>query len=125
MVLIPYSQPEYAWLHILSVTCLLSIGSGLFQPSSSTLLAQFAKSEGYELGVVMGANESLGAFARILGPISGGIVWVLTSKGTYPWDYHTAFHLCGLLMLCSALLSLRLPETKIVAANGADFTQEE
>ena len=74
LVLIPYSQPEYAWVHILSITGLLSIGSGLFQPSSSTLLAQFAKAEGYELGIVMGANESLGAFARILGPISGGVV---------------------------------------------------
>jgi MFS family permease len=125
LVLIPYSQSEYAWLHILSVTCLLSIGSGLFQPSSSTLLAQFAKAEGYELGVVMGANESLGAFARILGPISGGVVWVLTSNGTYPWDYHTAFHLCGLLMLCSALLSLRLSDPIMVGANGEDFAQEE
>jgi MFS family permease len=125
LVLIPYSQSEYAWLHILSVTCLLSIGSGLFQPSSSTLLAQFAKAEGYELGVVMGANESLGAFARILGPISGGVVWVLTSNGTYPWDYHTAFHLCGLLMLCSALLSLRLSDPIMVDANGEDFAQEE
>jgi MFS family permease len=125
LVLIPYSQSEYAWLHILTVTGLLSIGSGLFQPSSSTLLAQFAKGEGYELGVVMGANESFGAFARILGPLSGGLVWVLTSDGTYPWDYHTAFHLCGLLMLCSAALSLKLPEPKIYDASKADSTQEE
>ena len=125
LVLIPYSQPEYAWIHILSVTGLLSIGSGLFQPSSSTLLAQFAKAEGYELGVVMGANESLGAFARILGPISGGIVWVMTSSGTYPWDYHTAFHLCGLLMLCSALLSLKLSDAELIDANNANSSQEE
>ncbi len=125
LVLIPYSQSEYAWLHILAVTGILSIGSGLFQPSSSTLLAQFAKAEGYELGVVMGANESFGAFARIIGPLSGGLVWVLTSDGRYPWDYHTAFHLCGLLMLCSAALSLKLSDPKIYDASKADFTQEE
>jgi MFS family permease len=125
LVLIPYSQSEYAWLHILAVTGILSIGSGLFQPSSSTLLAQFAKAEGYELGVVMGANESFGAFARIIGPLSGGLVWVLTSDGRYPWDYHTAFHLCGLLMLCSAALSLKLSEPHIYDASKADFTQEE
>jgi DHA1 family tetracycline resistance protein-like MFS transporter len=124
LVLIPYSQSDYAWLHILTVTCILSIGSGLFQPSSSTLLAQYAKSEGYELGVVMGANESLGAFARILGPLSGGLVWVLTSDGTYPWDFHTAFHLCGLLMLCSAALSLKLPEPKIHDTSKVDSTLE-
>jgi hypothetical protein len=88
-------------------------------------LAQYAKSEGYELGVVMGANESLGAFARILGPLSGGLVWVLTSEGTYPWDFHTAFHLCGLLMLCSAILSLKLPEPKIYEASKVNSAQEE
>jgi len=125
LVLIPYSQSDYAWLHILAVTGILSIGSGLFQPSSSTLLAQFAKAEGYELGVVMGAHESFGAFARILGPLTGGLVWVLTSDGRYPWDYHTAFHLCGLLMLCSAALSLKLPEPKIHDANKAYSSQEE
>jgi MFS transporter, DHA1 family, tetracycline resistance protein len=125
LVLIPYSQSDYAWLHILTVTGILSIGSGLFQPSSSTLLAQFAKAEGYELGVVMGANESLGAFARILGPLSGGLVWVLTSDGIYPWDFHTAFHLCGLLMLCSAALSLKLPEPEIYDSSKSDSSQEE
>jgi MFS family permease len=57
----------------------------------------------------MGAQESLGAFARILGPLSGGFVWELTASGSYPWDHHTAFHLCGVLMLLSALLTLRLP----------------
>ena len=57
----------------------------------------------------MGAQESLSAFARILGPISGGAVWELTVGGSYPWDYHTSFHLCGLLMVISALLTLRLP----------------
>lgn len=125
LVLIPYTQAQYAWAHILVVTGLLAIGNGLFQPSSSTLLAQTAKSEGLELGVVMGANESLGAFARILGPLTGGLVWVWTSNGTYPWDYHTAFHLCGLLMLCSALLSLKLPAQKIEAMETSNVAQVE
>jgi hypothetical protein len=73
----------------------------------------------------MGANESFGAFARIIGPLSGGLVWVLTSDGRYPWDYHTAFHLCGLIMLCSAALSLKLSDPKIYDASKADFAQEE
>ena len=30
-----------------------------------------------ELGVVMGAQESVSSFARIIGPLTGGIVWTL------------------------------------------------
>ena len=70
-------------------------GNGLFQPSSSTFLTYIARDEGYDLGMVMGAQESLSAFARILGPLSGGLVWEMTASGSYPWDYHTVFHLCG------------------------------
>jgi hypothetical protein len=33
--------------------------------------------------------------------------------------------LCGLLMLCSAILSLKLPEPKIHDASKEDSTQEE
>jgi hypothetical protein len=39
-------------------------------------------------------------------------VWELTVNGSYPWDYHTAFHLCGVLMVISAILTLRLPPLK-------------
>ena len=98
-----------AWFQMLVVCSLIAIGNGVFQPSSSTYLTRIARDEGYDLGAVMGAQESLSAFARILGPISGGAVWELTVGGSYPWDYHTSFHLCGLLMVISALLTLRLP----------------
>lgn len=113
LVLIPYTQAEHAWLHMFGVCALIAIGNGLFQPSTSSYLTHLARKEGYELGAVMGAQESLGAFARILGPLTGGCVWVLTSEGVFPWDYHTAFHLCGALMLISALLTLRMPSEDI------------
>ena len=109
LVLIPYTQTNMVWLQMLLVLSCIAIGNGVFQPSSSTYLTRLARDEGYDLGAVMGAQESLGAFARILGPLSGGVVWELTVNGSYPWDYHTAFHLCGLLMFISAMLTLRLP----------------
>ena len=109
LVLIPYSQYESRWFHILIVGVLVSVGNGLFTPSSSSFLTRIAKSEGYELGMVMGAQESVSAFARIIGPLTGGFVWVLTHSRDWPFDYHTAFHLCGILMVCAALLSLKLP----------------
>lgn len=109
LVLIPYTQSGNAWVQILLVSFLIAVGNGIFQPSSSTFLTHVAKANGYELGVVMGAQESLGAFARILGPLTGGLVWTLTVSRAWPFDYHTAFHLCGLVMLCASLLALRVP----------------
>jgi DHA1 family tetracycline resistance protein-like MFS transporter len=114
LTLIPYTQASMAWLQMLVVCSCIAVGNGLFQPSSSTYLTRIAREEGYDLGAVMGAQESLGAFARILGPLSGGFVWELTSGGNYPWDYHTAFHLCGLLMVISAALTLRLPPLSMI-----------
>ena len=109
LVLVPYTQAENAWVQILLVAFLISVGNGIFQPSSSSFLTRVAKSKGYELGVVMGAQESLGAFARILGPFTGGLVWTLTVSRAWPFDYHTAFHLCGVVMLFASLLALRVP----------------
>ncbi len=109
LVLIPYTQASMAWPQMLIVVSFIAIGNGVFQPSSSTYLTRLARDEDYDLGGVMGAQESLGAFARILGPLSGGLVWELTVNKAFPWDYHTAFHLCGFIMLISGLLTLRLP----------------
>ena len=109
LVLVPYTQAENAWAHVLVVAVLIAIGNGIFQPSSSTFLTRIAKSNGYELGIVMGAQESLGAFARILGPLTGGLVWTLTASRDWPFDYHTAFHLCGIMMLLASVLAFRLP----------------
>jgi len=109
LVLVPYTQAANAWSHILLVAVLIALGNGIFQPSSSSFLTRIAKANGYELGVVMGAQESLGAFARILGPLTGGLVWTMTASGDWPFDYHTAFHLCGIMMLLASILAFRLP----------------
>ena len=108
LVLIPYTQAEYATVQLVIVAIIVAVGSGLFQPSSSSLLTTFAKHEGINLGIVMGAQESVSSFARILGPLTGGIVWTFTVSRDWPLDYHTAFHICGILMLCSAILSLKI-----------------
>ena len=119
LVLVPYTQAENAWVQILLVAFLIAVGNGIFQPSSSSFLARVAKDNGYELGVVMGAQESLGAFARILGPLTGGLVWTLTVSRAWPFDYHTAFHLCGLMMLFASLMALRIPSLE---ENESDST---
>jgi MFS family permease len=108
LTLIPYTEPEYAFIQLGLVSILIAVGNGIFQPSSSTILTTLAKDTGMELGVVMGAQESVSAFSRILGPLTGGFVWVLTVDKSAPFDYHTAFHLCGLLMILAAIISLKI-----------------
>ena len=108
LVMVPYSDAEHVWLWLFPITGCIAIGNGLFQPSSSTLLTAISRQEGYELGAVMGAQESLSSFARILGPLTGGFVWTKTVGNTGFLDYHTAFHLCGIMMLCAFVLSLRI-----------------
>jgi MFS family permease len=67
-----------------------------------------AKEEGADLGLVMGAQESFGAFGRILGPLTGGLVWDATVNGTGWVSAATAFHLCGLMMIVAFFLQMRV-----------------
>jgi len=108
LTLIPYTEPEYAFIQLGMVSVLIAMGNGIFQPTSSSILTNLAKDNGMELGVVMGAQESISAFSRILGPLTGGFVWVLTVDKSAPYDYHTAFHLCGILMVMAAIISLKI-----------------
>ena len=119
LTLIPYTQANMAWIQLFFVVTFIAIGNGVFQPSTSTYLTRLARKDGYDFGVVMGAQESLSAFARIFGPLTGGIVWELTVGRGYPWDYHTVFHVCGLLMMMSALLTLRLPHLPDISEEKA------
>jgi len=73
------------------------------------LLAGYARERGERLGGVMGASESASAFARILGPVTGGAVWTATWQRSDLFDYHTVFRLCALIMVFGALLALTLP----------------
>ena len=108
LVLIPYTESDWALAQLFAVVILIAVGNGIFQPTSSSLLTTTAKQEGINLGVVMGAQESVSSFARIMGPLTGGIVWTFTVSKDWPLDYHTSFHLCGIVMLFAALLSLRI-----------------
>jgi DHA1 family tetracycline resistance protein-like MFS transporter len=106
---IPYATSSAPWLWLLPTCILMATGSGVFQPSSSSLLASYSSERGERLGGVMGASESASAFARILGPVTGGVVWTATWQREGLLDYHTVFRLCALIMLLGALLSLTLP----------------
>ena len=103
LLLIPYVSDEYIWVTMGAVVILVSTGNALFQPSFSAILAQRTSEEGQEMGMVMGAQESASAFARIIGPLTGGIVWDYTVLKTGVLSIATAVHLCA-IMMCIAIL---------------------
>ena len=108
LVMIPYSTLNHVWIWMILITGFIAIGNGLFQPSSSTALTTLARRDNYELGTVMGSQESLSSFARILGPLTGGYVWTITVDKSGFFDYHTAFHICGILMFLAFILSFKV-----------------
>ena len=104
---IPYVQNDVSWL-IFASSAGLAIGNGLFSPTQSSLLTFETKSRGYELGMVMGAQEGFGALARIIGPLFAAYLWSLTVQGTGLWTYHTCFRVSGLFFLMALLMQLGL-----------------
>lgn len=67
LALIPY---ERSFLEVAVVVSIYSIGSGILQPIVVSMVSKYAP-EG-EQGAVLGLNQSIGSFARVLGPIWGG-----------------------------------------------------
>lgn len=104
---LPYVPSESAWL-ILGSSAGLAIGNGLFSPTQSSLLTFEAQNEGYELGMVMGAQEGYGALARILGPLLAAYLWSVTVEGTGIWSFHTCFRVAGVIFMLAVALQLTL-----------------
>jgi len=107
LVSIPYLSPE-PFVIILFILTLVSLGSGLFQPTQSALLTLEARDSNVELGFVMGSQEGFGALSRVLGPIIAAFIWKATVENDGYFDYHTVFHVCGILMLFAVLMQLKL-----------------
>ena len=88
--------------------------SGKITKPCNAILAQKTKDTNQEMGTVMGAQESASAFARIIGPLTGGLVWDYTVAKTGMLSSATAFHICGIIMLFAFLLQLKtnVPKTE-------------
>lgn len=104
---IPYASPEISWL--IFVSCAgFAVGNGIFMPMQGSLLTFATKDGGYELGTIMGAQEGLGALARIIGPFLSAVIWSSTVDGSGLWSYHTCFRVSGLFFLVALSFQLRL-----------------
>jgi MFS transporter, DHA1 family, tetracycline resistance protein len=79
---------------------ILATGSGINNPSNSSLLSKLSPSD--ETGGVMGIGQSMSTLGRIFGPMVGGFLFDTMGAGSPYW-------LGAAVMLVACVLSLRLP----------------
>ena len=113
---IPYAPFDSSWLIFLSCAG-FAIGNGVFSPTQSSLLTFETKRAGFDLGTVMGAQEGMGALARIIGPFLAATIWSQTVDGTGLWTFHTCFRVSGVFFFAALLLQIGLRSSE---ENGID-----
>ena len=104
---IPYVPSQMSWIIFIS-SSLIAVGNGIFSPTQSSLLTFESSDRGYELGMIMGAQEGYGALARIFGPLLAAYLWSLTVEGSGLWTYHTSFRVAGFIFIIAAILQFKL-----------------
>ncbi|MBU6455020.1 MAG: MFS transporter [Cyanobacteria bacterium REEB67] len=93
--------PATHYLPVLGVgLILLATGSGINNPSNSSLLSKLCPRE--ETGGVMGIGQSMATLGRILGPVAGGYLFDAMGAGCPYW-------VAAACTLLACLLSLKLP----------------
>jgi predicted MFS family arabinose efflux permease len=106
LMLVPWANPI---LPMALLIILLGIGGGLSQPSMSSLISQTAPAS--MQGSIFGVTQSLGALARILGPIVGNSLFdrgevLLGRQHWLPY----AFGACVVFVPLLGSWKLRMPE---------------
>ena len=81
LALIPFGG-TFLGLAIISV--FLALGTGIFQPTVLSLISEVTPEN--EQGVTLGVNQSVSAFARVLGPLWGGFAFEFLG---YPFPFLT------------------------------------
>jgi multidrug resistance protein len=102
---IPFSHHNLIFL-LLSLL-LLSLGNGLNQPMTLSLISKFTDPD--EQGGILGINQSLSSLARFLGPSWGGLVYEKVG-------FHAPFLTGGIFMILGTLLSFKLLHDKFSRA---------
>lgn len=91
LAFIPYSG-SFAVLAVDAV--ILSVGTGTLQPTILSLISEVASES--EQGITLGINQSISAFARVLGPLWGGFAFEFLGY-QFPFLTGAAFTLLILL----------------------------
>lgn len=91
LALIPYAV-NFLGLAIVSV--FLSIGTGILQPTVLSLISEVTSES--EQGLILGINQSMSAFARMLGPLWGGFAFEYLG---YPFPFLTGAFFTAIMFL--------------------------
>ncbi len=93
LALIPYAGN---FLGLAVVGIFLSLGTGLFQPTILSLISEVTSEQ--EQGMTLGINQSMSAFARMLGPLWGGFAFEYLG---YPFPFLTGAFFTAVIFLIS------------------------
>ncbi len=105
LALIPYAGN---FLGLAVVSFFLSVGTGFFQPTILSLISEVTSEQ--EQGMTLGINQSMSAFARMLGPLWGGFAFEYLG---YPFPFLTgAFFTAAIFLISIFYLPKRLKWNK-------------
>lgn len=91
LALIPYAVN---FLGLAIVVVFLSIGTGILQPTVLSLISEVTSDT--EQGMILGINQSMSAFARMLGPLWGGFAFEYLG---YQFPFLTGAFFTGIMFL--------------------------
>ncbi len=91
LALIPYAVN---FLGLALVSIFLSIGTGILQPTVLSLISEVTAES--EQGLILGINQSMSAFARMLGPLWGGFAFEYLG---YPFPFLTGAFFTAIIFL--------------------------
>lgn len=97
------------WPAVVPALLALTVGQGLVQTTMSSTLA--GRADRHRRGEALGAQQSAGGLARVIGPLAGGFLFERLGAGS-PYLVGAALMLVAVLLLGTAMLE---PETAAVA----------
>ena len=92
------------------VVSILAIGTGILQPTLLSMISKFSPDK--EQGTILGLNQSISAFARVLGPLWGGFSYDFLGY-QFPFLTGAAFTLLTFFVTLVMLNSGRLKEARL------------
>lgn len=101
LLLLPYAPPPVA---MVGVFVLIAIGQGVSTPSLQALVSKGTSPD--EQGFVLGANQSMSALARVVGPLTAGLLYSRVAEAA-PFLGASALLLAGFFLSFQAVRQWR------------------
>lgn len=73
IIMLPFTPENYFWSYSTLGIIFISVGNGIVNPNLTTLVSKNVESKNQ--GLILGIYQSLGALARIVGPILGSVIY--------------------------------------------------